>query len=568
MKLDHIELGNLKLSPLNVRKHGERSGDDLKPSIRKRGVLQPLLVRPNCEGFEIVAGQRRYDACKSLEAEGEVVEPLPCAIMEDGDDAAAIEASLMENIARLPMDEIDQYQAFAAMLGQGQAIEDIAASFGVTERLVNQRLAIGNLYEPILNAYRREEIRPDTLRILTMASTRQQKAWWKLFKDEEQYAPTGHALKDWLFGGNHIPVENARFDVAEYTGTIISDLFSEERYFGDSGQFWERQNTAVAALAERFHTEGWADVIVHEAGTHWPKWNYIKTPKEKGGAVHITCTADGEVSIHEGYLPEKEVRRRQKQQDKESGKADAKPELTQAMQNYLDLHRHNAVRVELLKHQDIALRLMVAHAIAGSGLWRVEAEPQKTAKAETDQSLSDSDAHASFHEEAADVRDLLGIEDGGDVVDHAHYQGRDLADIFARLLTMDDDAVRRVLTFVMAETLQSGTGIIEQLGTMLAVDMRQHWQPDETFFELLRDKPTINAMVKELAGKPAADGNITSTAKVQKAILKACLSGERKPKVEDWQPRYMDFPMRAYSKRGGIGAMDKYAAIAGHFNAS
>jgi ParB-like chromosome segregation protein Spo0J len=57
MDMQHIPLSNVKVSTVNVR-HGRKSPDvsDILPSIRARGVLQPLLVRPNGEGFEIIAG--------------------------------------------------------------------------------------------------------------------------------------------------------------------------------------------------------------------------------------------------------------------------------------------------------------------------------------------------------------------------------------------------------------------------------------------------------------------------------------------------------------------------------
>jgi ParB family chromosome partitioning protein len=63
MDLQHIPLSNLKIANVNVR-HARKPPDvsDILPSIRARGVLQPLLVRPNGEGFEIVAGRRRYFA--------------------------------------------------------------------------------------------------------------------------------------------------------------------------------------------------------------------------------------------------------------------------------------------------------------------------------------------------------------------------------------------------------------------------------------------------------------------------------------------------------------------------
>ena len=122
MKLQHIELNQLKLSPVNVRKRGaEEDLAELIASIRSLGLISPLLVRPNCEGFEVVAGQRRLLACQALHAETGKAEPVPCAVLENGDDAVALEASLAENVARLPMDEIDQYEAFAGLMAQGRS---------------------------------------------------------------------------------------------------------------------------------------------------------------------------------------------------------------------------------------------------------------------------------------------------------------------------------------------------------------------------------------------------------------------------------------------------------------
>lgn len=159
MKLQYLDLNQLKLSALNVRKHGGEDVSDLLPTIKAKGVLQSLLVRPDGDLFEVVAGKRRFTALGILAAEG-TVEPVPCIIMEEGDDAAAIEASLTENIARFPMDELDQYVAFADLVAKGRTAADIASHFGVTERLVNQRLALANLDKRILVLYRRDEQKP------------------------------------------------------------------------------------------------------------------------------------------------------------------------------------------------------------------------------------------------------------------------------------------------------------------------------------------------------------------------------------------------------------------------
>ncbi len=133
MQLTHLPLDQLKTASVNVRKHGAKDIADLVPSIRSLGLIQPLLVRPNCQGFEIIAGQRRFHALSKL-AEESTLEPVPCIIMEDEDDAKAIEASLAENITRLPVDEIDQYKAFTALIKQGRDWPSSANVFASASR--------------------------------------------------------------------------------------------------------------------------------------------------------------------------------------------------------------------------------------------------------------------------------------------------------------------------------------------------------------------------------------------------------------------------------------------------
>ena len=109
MKLDFIPLDKLVVSKANMR-FGKKAPDvsDILPTVRSRGILQPVIVRPNCapDGYEIVAGSRRFHAAKIVAEERRAAgdatpEPMPCAILDEGDDAAAIEASMIENMARL-----------------------------------------------------------------------------------------------------------------------------------------------------------------------------------------------------------------------------------------------------------------------------------------------------------------------------------------------------------------------------------------------------------------------------------------------------------------------------------
>jgi ParB family chromosome partitioning protein len=243
MDLQHIPLSNLKVAAVNVR-HGRKSPDvsDILPSIRARGVLQPLLVRPNDEGFEIIAGRRRYFAAsKVAEEQGAAPDTvlLPCAVTATGDDTGAMEASLIENVARQPMDELQEYEAFAKLLKQGRKVEEIAATFGVSELRVKQRLAIASLHPKIKEAFRAGTIEGEDLRLLTSATKSQQKEWVDALAteaspdDDGDAAPRGFRLKRWLFGSEQIATGVALFPLANYPGNIVSDLFGDVGYFSD-----------------------------------------------------------------------------------------------------------------------------------------------------------------------------------------------------------------------------------------------------------------------------------------------------------------------------------------------
>ncbi|MER9593195.1 ParB/RepB/Spo0J family partition protein [Mesorhizobium australicum] len=243
MQLAHVLLDQLSVSALNMR-HSKRAPDisDILPSVRARRVLVPLLVRPNGspDTFEIVAGRRRYFAARTVADERGEADPLPCAIMEDGDDADALEASLIENIARENPDEVSQWETFTRLIKEGRTVADIAATFGLTEPQVKRVLALGDLLPKIREAYRREEIDTETVRHLTMASKAQQKDWLALYADPEQHAPRGWQLKQWLFGGQSISTKVALFPIEDYGGLIVSDLFGEDSFFADADLFWQK----------------------------------------------------------------------------------------------------------------------------------------------------------------------------------------------------------------------------------------------------------------------------------------------------------------------------------------
>ncbi len=554
--LQMIPLADLKVSKLNVRKHGAKDVASLAASIAAIGLVQPLLVRASGDGFEIVAGQRRYLAAKSLDADGNAdTDPLPCVVLASNEDAAAIEASLAENIERLPMDEMDQHESFLALKKRGLDEADIAAHFGISEQIVRRRLALADLIPDIRRLYRRGDIDAKTLQVLTLATRERQKAWLRLVTDPTETPPPFWQLKAWLLGGAEISTKAALFDEATYTGAIVSDLFGEERYFADRDEFWRLQNAAIAETRDKLIAAGWSHVEIIEPSRRFQTWDHEPVPKAKGGAAYIEVQADGHVTVHKGLLPRAEARKASRaaaddpgeDTEPEPGRTE-RPELSAPLANYLDLVRHSIVRRAVARAPKLALRLMLAHVIGGGSLWRVEPERQPATSEAVATAVSALPSQAEFAAEREGARQLLGLDDGdGPLV--APDGGARTAAVLAKLMDLSDKDVLGIVAVVMAETLAMGTDLVDTLGAMLAVNIAAHWQPDDTFFELVRDREAIGAMLAEVIGDTAAATYLTDTGTKKKAIIRKALSGDGRAKVEGWLPRYLRFPQGQYTER-------------------
>ena len=562
MELHDIPLEHLTVAPINARTHGATDHlDTLAASIRAQGVLQPLLVRPLAGGdrFEIVAGQRRFLACQRL-AQETAVGPLPCLVLAATDDAAALEISLAENLERLPMEPFDQHEAFARLVQRGQRVETIAARFGVTERLVRQRLALAGLIEPIKREVRQGAVDLADAQRLALATPKQQREWMKLYRDPEQYAPQGSPLKAWLCGGAAIATAVAWFPLDTYSGRIVTDLFGEAAYFDDAAQFWTLQHQAIAERRDQLRAEGWAKVEVLEIGDYFRSWEYQRTSKDAGGWVLILPQPTGEVLVHEGYLPLKEARRQARSVagleadvTNDAPKA-TRSETTQALQNYVALHKAAAVRYGLTQHPAIALRLAVACLIGNATNWSVRADRTPPHNAAIEASIRASTAHGRLAGERATVRHwLAGDADpatptaesertDATLAGHGGSERR-TAEVFERLLELSDAQVLKVLAVIAAEALVAGSGLAERLGELLQIDPRPFWQPDEAFLELLTDKAALGCIAAEVGGSPPGK----ATSKELRGLIRRRLKGEGCQPVEGWLPRYFEFPSRGYT---------------------
>ena len=122
----------------------EETLQELAASIREHGVLQPILVRPAGEVFQIIAGERRWRASKLAGKD-----TIP-AIVERFDDATALEIALIENLQREDLSPLDEAIIYKKMTDQlGYSIRNLAVKLGKDKGYVENRLRLATAPEDV-----------------------------------------------------------------------------------------------------------------------------------------------------------------------------------------------------------------------------------------------------------------------------------------------------------------------------------------------------------------------------------------------------------------------------------
>jgi len=125
-RVQQISLASIVPSPLQPRREFAREAlEELVESIRQRGIIQPLIVRPVFDTFELIAGERRWRAAKEV---GLSHAPV---LVRHATDLEVLELSLIENLQRADLNPIEEAQAYARLANEfGMRQEDIAQKVG------------------------------------------------------------------------------------------------------------------------------------------------------------------------------------------------------------------------------------------------------------------------------------------------------------------------------------------------------------------------------------------------------------------------------------------------------
>ena len=151
-KIVNLKITEISFSQLQPRQEiGLEKMEELTTSIKEKGVIQPVLVRPKKEGgYELIAGERRLRAAKKLG-----FTQLP-AIIKDVESAEALQLSLIENIQREGLNPLEEARAFEQLITQfGFTQERVARAVGKTPSSISNILRLLKLPEEIQVALRK-----------------------------------------------------------------------------------------------------------------------------------------------------------------------------------------------------------------------------------------------------------------------------------------------------------------------------------------------------------------------------------------------------------------------------
>jgi ParB family chromosome partitioning protein len=141
--LQELPIGSVHPNPLQPRRmFDEETLEGLTDSVRELGVLQPVLVRAKDDGYELIAGERRWRAAKRAGL------PTIPAVIRPTDDVSSLEQALVENLHRQDLNALEEAAAYQ------QLIED----FGLTQEQVAKR--VGKSRSAVANQLRLFQLPP------------------------------------------------------------------------------------------------------------------------------------------------------------------------------------------------------------------------------------------------------------------------------------------------------------------------------------------------------------------------------------------------------------------------
>ena len=212
-EFQYIAVDTIHESATNPRRtFDECKLGELAESIRTNGLIQPITVRPNAQGFEIVAGARRFRAAQLAE-----LFSLPARIV-DINDAQALEWQLVENSQRVDVHPYEEAQGFQRLLDMpGYDVATLVEKSGKSAAHVYARLSLLQLVPSIAEAFSAERITASHANLLARLpqdaqANAYEQCWRKDWQDKEPHLLPAKHLSAWIQTNLYLSLAEAPFD--------------------------------------------------------------------------------------------------------------------------------------------------------------------------------------------------------------------------------------------------------------------------------------------------------------------------------------------------------------------
>ena len=142
-------------NPRQPRKRFDgEAGSGLAESVKRQGIIQPLLVRTRqAGGYELIAGERRWRAAREA---GHATVP---AVVREADDRDTLVLGLIENVAREQLTPVEEARAYAALLDEfGLVLGEVAERVGRSKPSVSNRVRLLDLPDDVLGMLERGQL--------------------------------------------------------------------------------------------------------------------------------------------------------------------------------------------------------------------------------------------------------------------------------------------------------------------------------------------------------------------------------------------------------------------------
>ena len=173
----------------------EKALNELAESIKQHGIIQPLVLRPLGDKFEIIAGERRYKAATIAG-----LSTVP-AIVTSMDDSTSAEVALIENVQRKDLTSIEEAKSYKNMLDRGNMTqEELAKKMGLSQSTIANKLRLLNLDQSVQDALMNEKISERHARALLSVSDKEEQKKWldRIIKERLTVRQLDLAIKDEL----------------------------------------------------------------------------------------------------------------------------------------------------------------------------------------------------------------------------------------------------------------------------------------------------------------------------------------------------------------------------------